>query len=235
MKWVLVTGGAKGLGATICLELAKAGYAIAIHYRSSKKAAEELASQCVKAGVEAEIIEGDLSNFATLKKFMEEYKERFFQTKAIIHNVGAYFVQPFLETSLEDLDYLFKANFFAPFYITREMQKSLIDSQGSVIHIGQTGVGKGRVKKGAPAYFLSKQALYHLTQSFAFELAPYNVRVNMVSPGILENSKDGDEYFIPMHRRGLLQEVASFVVFLLDEKNNYITGQNIEIAGGFGL
>ncbi len=235
MKWVLVTGGAKGVGEAISYALASEGHSIAVHYRNSKLDAQRVAEKCRQIGVQSEIIQGDFSTIPDLKTFVENYKNRFNDTKAIIHNVGKYLILPLLETSLEGLSDLFQENFLSPFYITKSLLSSLIASRGSIIHIGETGVAKGGPKREAPAYFMSKEALWQLTRSYALELAPYGVRVNMVSPGILENTIDSETKNLPMKRAGKLEEIASLVAFLLREENHYITGQNIEVAGGFGL
>jgi len=221
----------------MCYQLAKAGHSVAVHYRNSLADAEKVAAKCRSLGVEAEIIQGDFSSIDHLKAFTRQYLDRFHETKAVIHNVGAYLITPLLKTDLEAFESLFQTNFFTPFYLTKSLLPSLIRAKGCVIHIGQSGVGKGGPKRKAPAYFISKEALFQLTRSLALELAPEGVRVNMVSPGVMENSVDLEDNrkLLPMGRPGSLEEIASFAVFLLDEKNSYITGQNIEVAGGFGL
>ena len=86
-----------------------------------------------------------------------------------------------------------------------------------------------------PAYTMTKAALYSYTRSLAKELAPSKVKVNMISPGVMENSIDLENHTLPMGRPAYLAEVARVACWLLREENSYITGQNIEIAGGFGL
>lgn len=237
MGKVLVTGGAQRLGREICLALADRGHSLVIHYRNSLELAKKVVSDCKERGGQAEIIYGDFSTHQATNDFIEEYHSRFSDTQGIVHNVGNYWIGPLLQTSFAKWESLFQVNCFAPFLISQSLISSLVKYQGSIIHIGNVGVVKGGPKKNAPAYFMTKESLWQLTQSLALELAPYHVNVNMVSPGMLENSVDLSQYIdkLPMKRAGKLSEVASLVVFLMEEKNRYITGQNIDVAGAFEL
>jgi len=107
--------------------------------------------------------------------------------------------------------------------------------QGVVINIGTTGLARNHADVHAPFYNASKQALLYMTRSLAKELAPYKVRVNMVSPGAMSHSVDLAEYAdrLPFRRPASPEEVAEAVAFLVKEE--YVTGQNLEVAGGFGL
>lgn len=233
MAWALVTGGAKRLGAALCLSLAAQGHSVAIHYRQSKEQAEKVAKACRAQGVEAETIGGDFSTADQLASFSKRYLSLFPETAVMIHNVGNYLVRPLENTSPEEWVELFQVNLHAPFILTQHLIPALIRHQGRVIHLGVCGLMGHRASLSASAYMLTKEALWGLTRIQARAYAPYGVTVNMVSPGQLDISVDRRE--VPMGREGTCHEVCQVVNFLLSQDNRYITGQNIEVAGGLGL
>ncbi len=233
MKWALITGGAKGLGASLCLSLADEGQAVAVHYNTSKDEASEVVQECRKKGVCAEAIQGDFSNRETVEDFIKRYLHQFSETNILINNIGNYFIGSAAHTPIETWESLFQMNLHTPFMLSNSLAPSLLRNQGNIIHIGVSGILRQNANTYTTAYSLTKQALYGLTLSQAKEWATHGLRVNMVSPGELDYSMD--HHKIPMNRPGTCLEVCRVVNFLLDPKNGYITGQNIEIAGGLGL
>lgn len=237
MNWTLVTGGAKNLGAAICKELARQKYPVVIHFRQSVKEAHAVLQECRRFNVEAECIQGDFSTRESTQKFLIEYKEKFPQTKSLINNVGNYFIGSSLKTPEEQWDDLFQTNLHAPFMLIKNLMPSIKQLQGSVINIGIAGLNTSRVDHYSTVYTMAKAGLLMLTQSLAAELAPDLVRINMISPGYLDTAVDLPQELtkIPMKRPAKNQEVADLIAFLLSDKAQYITGQNIEIAGGTRL
>lgn len=233
MKWTLVTGGAKRLGAEICRALAQKGHSIVIQYNTSKKEAEALAEECRGYNVAVECLQGSFSSLESTLEFIQRYKERFPHTENLINNVGKYLVKKAVNTSPEDFYELFQLNVHAPHLLSLK----IVEDGGSIINIGTSGVLSFRANTLCPVYTASKSALWSLTKSLAKEFIPRGIRVNMVSPGILENSIDApsDASHLLMKRLGTLHEVACMVTHLLEKESSYITGQNIEVAGGIGL
>ena len=236
MKPILVTGGAKGLGAQICLELAYQGHDVVIHYRTSQVAAHLLAKECRNYKIKAELIQGDFSSKEALNDFITRYTKFFPETKGLINNVGNYLIASSQDTTPDQWLELFQTNFFTPVFLTQALLPALRASQGSIMNVGVTGLESRRSFIQTMAYAASKDALHFYTVSLAKELAPDNIRVNMVSPGYMENSIDlPDPTLLPMKRAASLQEVARIIASFFDLKTAYITGQNLEIAGAFGL
>lgn len=238
MSWTLITGSAQRLGAQLCYALAEKGYDIVVHYNKSEKEALQVVQDCRKLGVQSECIQGDFSTLDSTQDFVDRYLVRFSDTSNLIHNVGNYLVEPLLETSISDWYALFQTNLHAPWLLTRALASSLKRNKGNVIHIGTSGLHSTHANVSSMAYHLSKLSLWGLTLGMARELASDLVRVNMVSPGILDISvvqPVSPEESIPLKRMGKMEEVARVVAFLLDPKSAYITGQNIEVAGGVGL
>jgi len=237
MSWTLVTGGAKNLGATIAIELARLGYNIVIHYRSSYLEAQHVVSQCSQYGVNASMIQGDFSSWESTQEFIQRYKEQFSDTSHLINNVGNYLIASSLNTTVQQWYDLFQTNLHTPYLLTKALLPSIKERKGSIINIGVVGLNSWKADTYSTVYTLAKAGLLTLTRSLARELASEGVRVNMVSPGHLEKSIDlpQDLTKIPMQRPGKYSEVADLIAYLLSNKAQYITGQNIEIAGGTRL
>ncbi len=236
MSKTLVTGGAKNLGKEIVLKLAKNKQDLLIHYNKSKKEAFELVKECHTLGVKAEAVFGDFSNFEGMKAFIDLLKP-FKKIKNIVNNVGNYLVKPVLETSFNETNALFMTNLFAPLFLIQSIIPSIKEEKGSIVNIGVCGIDHGRAENYSMVYSMTKASLLMLTRSLAKDLALFDVTVNMVSPGMLEDSFDApiNAKELPMKRFGTKQEVADVVLFLLNPNNHYITGQNIEVAGGLRL
>lgn len=236
MKWVLVTGGAKRIGAEICKTLAQEGYDVLVHYRTSKEEAHAVAQFCREKGVQAECLQGDFLTETSTKQFIQKLS-RFSNIHHLINNVGNYRQESLIDTSPEEWMEQFQINLHAPYACIQAVLPSLKLTQGSIINIGTSGITFPRSSPHAPTYRATKSALLFLTKQLARELAPFQVRVNMVSPGQLEISQDKpqDLKTIPMLRLGTVEEVTRVVLFLLHPDSAYITGQNIEVAGGLGI
>lgn len=237
MAWTLVTGGAKRLGAEISLSLAKAGYDVVIHYHRSQAEAQALRLECQQLGVKCEIIQGDFSSVESTLDFTRRYIKQFPDTQHLINNVGNYLIKSALNTTVDEWTALFQTNLTTPFILIRQFVPSLIRLQGAIINIGTSGIIFPRANTDSTAYSLTKGALWTLTRSLAKELALHQVRVNMVSPGYLDIAVDLPENpeSLPMKRPATCAEVGRVITFLLDRDSSYITGQNIEVAGGVGL
>lgn len=220
--WTLVTGAAKGLGEAICHELVRKGESVVIHYCSSQKKAEELAKQ-----LSCELIQGDFSTENSTAIFIQEYLRRFPNTKNLVNNVGNYTIASGLDTSIAEWKLLHQINFFTALELMQVLSPSIKSLGGSVVNIGVTGILSVPADVYSTAYTSTKLALWMATKSFAKE----GLRANMVSPGYLENAID-----LPKNLKGIkLEEAARLVSFLLDERSQSITGQNIEIAQGLRL
>jgi NAD(P)-dependent dehydrogenase (short-subunit alcohol dehydrogenase family) len=233
-NWTLVTGGAKGLGAEICRTLAKEGHSLLVHYKTSREAAEEVVRQCRSFGVQAEMLQGDFSTKAATETFLKHYLDQFPETEFLVNNVGPFLEKSVLKTKPEELISLFQTNACAPLMLSQGVIQSLKKHRGAIVNIGIAGLQALYPDNVSSGYSAAKLSLFLMTKALARELAPFEVRVNMVSPGYLENSIHLPADF-PMKRPGTLLETAQLVAYLLRSESRYITGQNIEIAGGVRL
>ncbi|MGA8165141.1 MAG: SDR family oxidoreductase [Waddliaceae bacterium] len=237
MAWALVTGGAKRLGAEICRTLAKNGYDVLIHYRRSAHEAQDIQQRCLRYGVRAETLQGDFSTTESMQTFIKELKAQYPKIAIVINNVGNFFAGSALQTPLEEGMALFQLNLHTPLALIQALIPSLKTEQGSVINIGMAGINSIKADEKYTLYRMAKMSLLMLTKSLAKELASSHVRVNMVSPGELtiSSSLSQTRSLLPMQRAATVEEVAKVVAFLLSPDSAYITGQNIEVAGGLAL
>ncbi len=237
MGWTLVTGGAKRLGAKLCLDLSAEGHSVLVHYRTSKKEAEEVVETCRSLGAIAEMIQGDFSTMSSTEDFIRVCRTNFPSIRVLINNVGNYLVKPASKTSIQEWNAIFQSNLYTPFALSSAFLNSLCENRGSIVNIGIAGLEGMRADIYSTAYMSAKMALLMLTKSLAKETASQGLRVNMISPGYLENAIDlpQDPAHLPMERAATLDEISRLVIYLLNEQNNYITGQNIEVAGGVRL
>lgn len=236
-KWVLVTGAAKGLGVEICHQLAKNGFNIVVHYSSSSSEASQVVQECQEVGVCAESLQGNFSSPEDLADFIRRYTAQYPKTCGLINNVGPFLIKPALETNEGEWLEMFQTNLFAPAALIRALMPSLQSEQGSIVNIGVAGLHTLRADTFSTAYTIAKMSLWMLTKSLALEAVPFNVRVNMVSPGYLERSVSHPEDISQLlHQRfGSSLEVAEVIAFLFSSSAQYITGQNIEVAGAVRL
>lgn len=235
MRPILVTGGAKGLGAEIAVQLAANGHDVLIHFRNSKKEAEEVVKRCEAFGVSARALQGDFATHEMLKKLIEELSV-YSQVKGIVNNVGNYLIAPLKETENSDWSALFQTNFFAPVFLTKTLLPSICEQKGGIVNIGVVGLNSARAFLQAAAFTATKSALWSYTRSLAKEMAPHLIPVNMVSPSYLENAVDLPNLdTLPMKRSVSLRDAAKLVSLLFEEESRSITGQNIEITAGVGL
>lgn len=233
MSWTLITGASCNLGAKTALCLAEHGHNILIHYNKSLANADEVARCCRNCGVQAEVIQGDFSTKQGVEKFTAQLLSQFPNVKVLINNVGNYLSKSASETSIEEWEAMFQSNLFAPVALTRALIPSIIKFQGNIVNIGTSGISL-KANSVNTAYISAKTALLLFTKTLAKELASAQVTVNMVSPGQLETSVIEIKN-IPMGRDAQFKDVTSVILYLLQESNRYLTGQNIEVAGGLGL
>lgn len=236
-QWTLVTGGAKGLGKAICMRLASCGHHVVVHYRHSEQEAQQIAQACERLGVRSGICQGDFSTPGSVKDFIDRYQVMFGETLAVVNNVGMFLQASASITPTDRWMELFQVNLHAPVAVMQGLLPSLRRNRGAIVNIGMAGVEHSYADVYCSAYTASKAALWQVTRSFAKELASAHVRVNMVSPGYLENSvvKPASLQSLPMGREATREEVAETVAFLLKDTTQYITGQNIEVAGAVRL
>lgn len=230
----LVTGGAVRVGRAISLGLAEAGFAVAVHYRSSEGPAEEVAARVRDLGREALTVPGDLSRPEAAEAVVAAVRERFGRLDVLVNSAAGFDARPLEDTDADAWDAVMDLNVRAPHLLVRAAADLLRASRGSVINL--VDLSAFQPWTNFPAHAVSKAALAHLTKVQARTLAP-DVRVNAIAPGAVLPPDDYPEGQIeelrtrtPMQALGTPQDVVSAVLFLAGA--SYVTGQILAVDGG---
>jgi 3-oxoacyl-[acyl-carrier protein] reductase len=231
----LVTGSAKGIGRAILLALAKDGLNVAVHYRNSQEEALQTMAEAQVLGVRAIAIQADVTQVAEAQNLIDQTVAQLGRLDVLVNNVGDYIKKPIDQTSPEEWHQMLDSNLNAPFYLTQHALPYLGQhGQGRVINLGFAGAQNLVARPGITPYVIAKTGLILYSKALAKRLAP-RVTVNVVSPGVAENSVSKPIDEIPMGRLAELDELAQAAVFLVDEHSAYITGQVLEVSGGWNL
>ena len=241
-KIVLITGGAKRVGASICRLLHENGANLMIHYRTSVNEARGLQAELnLKRANSVAIIQGDLLNLSVLPSLVQETIKHFGKLDVLINNASSYYPTEIGGINEEQWQDLMGSNLKAPLFLSQAAAIELRKQQGCIINI--TDMHVERPKKGYIVYSIAKAGLVTLTKSLAHELSP-EVRVNAVAPGPVmwpENNPQFDELYRQrvisqtlLKRIGEPNDIAKAVKFLIQDAP-FITGQVIAVDGGRSL
>ncbi len=212
-KIAIVTGNAKGLGKHISERLLELGYTQPDIIRSQ---------------------DYDLSQAEFAAKLIEDTLEKHGRLDLLVNNIGNYVAKSIDDISINEWQDLIGSNLNASFYMSKFALPHLRKSRGKIVNIGFASLEKSSPEPNIIAYHTAKMGLLSLTQGLAKAEATNAVLVNMVSPGSMENTvKHNAISKIPLGRLATLDEVTDAVLFLVS--SDYITGQNLEVAGGWGL
>jgi 3-oxoacyl-[acyl-carrier protein] reductase len=231
----LVTGGARRLGRHLCELLATRGYRVVIGYRSSETDAARLAAEIVQTGGEARAAHVDIAILQSVEELFRTIDESEGRLDVLINNVGNYNPQPLEVLEPAHWDATIQTNLSGGFYCCFHALKRL-GRGGQIINIGNAGLSGYAADLTGLDYHVSKSGMLVVTRSLAKAYAAQGIRINMVSPGMLNNSIDFPDdvaAWIPMGRGGELDDVGQAVRYLL--KASYVTGVNIDVAGGYRL
>jgi NAD(P)-dependent dehydrogenase (short-subunit alcohol dehydrogenase family) len=236
MPSALVTGSAKGIGKAILLALAKHGYDVAVHYRSSLSEAKAVADEAASYGVKARVIQADVTNPDEAKNLVNQAHDTFGRLDVLVNNVGNYHKGPLNELTDENWHEMLDSNLNAVFYTCQAavpfMQKQ---QSGRIVNIGFAGAENLIARPNTVAYVIAKTGVLLYSKALAKSEAENNITVNVVSPGVIENSISQPIEDIPMKRTGTLLELVSAVMYFLSPEARYVTGTNLQVAGGWNL
>ena len=237
-KVVLVTGGAKRVGAAIVRRLHREGASVMLHYRGSEREANALRSELNAARANSvALVQADLLDLAGLAEIVRNAVNRFERIDALVNNASAFFPTPVGEMTQATWENLIGTNLRAPLFLSQAVAPHLKKTNGAIVNI--TDIHAERPLKNYVIYSIAKAGLAGLTRSLARELGP-EVRVNGVAPGPIAWPEDGsfDEVArqrvisnTVLKRTGDPDDVARAVYYLIAEAP-YVTGQIIAVDGG---
>ena len=233
----VVTGGARRLGRHLCTTLAARGYDVVILYRSSEEDARALVQEITATGRRARARAVDVGVESEVAAAFAEIARDEGRVDLLVNNVGNYNPQDITKLSPAVWDATLATNLSGAYYCCFHTLP-LMPAEGNIINIGMAGLEGIRANVRGADYYVSKTGLLSLTRSLAVAYAGRNIRVNMVSPGQLDNSVDLPPpheigQTVPLGRAGELHDVAQAIEYLLDA--TYVTGANIDVAGGYRL
>jgi pteridine reductase len=238
-KVVLVTGGAKRVGAAICRRLHAAGASVALHYRSSAQEARALADELNALRENSALcVQADLLDVAVLPAMVEQVTRQFGRLDALVNNASSFYATPLADINAAQWDDLIGTNLKAPLWLAQAAQAELRRRHGAIVNI--VDIHAERPMRGHVLYSVAKAGLSALTLALAQELAP-QVRVNAVAPGVIiwpegepwqdQARRDKIVAHTLLLREGEPDDIARTVKFLLADAP-YITGQIINVDGG---
>lgn len=240
MKCALITGGSRGIGKAICMQLAKdTDYHILINYNSNEAAAKDTLKAVEAEGNTGEVIAFNVSDSEQVKAKLDAWQDQNPEAiiEVIINNAGITKDGLFMWMPKEDWQNVINTSLNGFFNVTNHLiQKMLRNRFGRIINIASVSGVKGTA--GQTNYSAAKGAIVAATKALAQEVAKRNITVNAVAPGFIKSDMTADldekelKRLIPANRFGEAQEVADLVSFLVSKKSSYITGEVVNINGG---
>ena len=240
MKYALVTGGSRGLGRAICLEIAQMGIPVIVNYQSNENAALEVKAEIEARGGQAELMRFDVSKVDEVESALGNWEDQhpddyiaYLVNNAGIRRDNVMFMMP-----EEDWHAVISTSLDGFFYVTRKLLPKMMQRKhgGRIVNMSSLSGLKGM--QGQVNYSAAKAALIGATKALALETAQRGVTVNAVAPGFIETDmtkelpQDELKQLVPMKRFGRPEEVAALVKFLISDSAAYITGEVISINGG---
>lgn len=241
-KVCIVTGGSRGIGKAIGLEMAKMGADVVINYQSNRKAAEEVMLEIEKLGKRARIYKADVADGNQVAEMVNNIYKEFGKIDILVNNAGITRDSLILRMKEEDWDGVINTNLKGVYNMSKACAKYMVKQRrGRIINISSIVGLFGNA--GQTNYSAAKAGIIGFTRSLAKELGSRGITVNAVAPGFIKTDmtlglieKDiSIKEKIPLKRVGTPEDIAQSVVFLASDKASYITGQVLAIDGGLGL
>lgn len=239
-KVALVTGGGRGIGRAIALELGRAGATVAVNYRTSAALAEAVCQEIEGCGGHSMPIGGDVGVAAEAEAMVTAVIAQFDRLDILVNNAGIVRDRLLLRMSVEDWDEVLRIDLRGAFLCTKAALRSMVRQRsGRIVNVGSIVGVTGNA--GQANYAAAKGGLIAFTRSVAREVASRSITANVVAPGyietamwasVAEDARRRALELIPLGRTGAPEDVAAVVAFLASDRAGYITGQVIHVDGG---
>lgn len=231
-KNVFITGSARGLGRALALKFAEQGTVVIGHDRSSKKEADELLEELKKFNPKCGMFQANLRSPEETGEMMEKIHQGYGHIDILINNIGNFIYKPFDATTFEEFADVIESNLYSTFLCSKLVLEKMKERRsGVIINLGCAGADRIVIRELTTPYYIAKTGVLMLTKILAHTYAPYGIRVNSVSPGILETSVA--KLDVPAGRYATFDDIFNAMSFLLSSDASYINGANIEVAGAW--
>lgn len=241
-KVALITGGARGIGRAIALDLAGRGWSVAICYRTSSKEGSEVVEAVKKKGSQGWASQCDVSDPKAAETLVQQVEQRWGRIDALINCAGPYHRVGLLQETVEGWHSMFDNNLHPVFYLSRAIAPGMIERKwGRIVCFSMANADQLVAQPQLTAHYISKVGLLVLVRSLARVMAPHGVTVNAISPGFIDSGSAPKEELAAMVKRipagyvGTLGDAVSAVWFLLSEKARYMNGANLHLSGAWGI
>lgn len=233
-KTALVTGSSRGIGKAILYALAEEGCNVILHHFKSSREAKNIIKELTLKGVKISSYSCDLTRLNDVKEMFKKISIKNKKLDVLVNNVGNYLNKELTKLTFEEWDEIIKSNLNTAFYCTKLSLPLLKKSKsGRIINIGYASTGQIVAKPNILPYQIAKTGILLMTKAYAKNQAKNKILVNMISPGVMENSIHYPKKEIPLKKIGSLKGLAKLVIQTI--KSDYTTGAHIEYAGGFNL
>jgi len=243
-KVLIVTGGSRGIGAATSLRAAQIGYSVCINYEKSSKNANQVVREINFKGGKAIAVQADISSAKEVERLFKTTEIELGALSALVNNAGISGSRSkLIDLDISEIKHIFEVNLLGYFYCAKEAIKRMSRSSGgqggAIVNISSQAAKYGG--NGLTPYAASKAAINNFTLSLSREVALEGIRVNAVSPGIIETDQhdfsneavlNNKKKEIPAGRLGTPQEVANAILWLLSDKAAYVTGALLPVTGG---
>jgi len=245
-KVVLVTGGYRGLGKSICLMLAEEGAKVGVNHRRTPDEAGDVVDEIQqKFDTQAAAIQGDISKEDDVIAMFDQMEQSLGPVDALVNNAAFCPVGPTAELSVEDFVYTLQVNMAGTFMCSREMVRRLLATgrHGKIVNVSSQAAFRGS-QSGKTAYDSTKMGIIGFTISLAREMSQHGINVNCVAPGLMYTEMlaeavdaDPERYNkrVPLGRLGKTDEIAGVAVFLCSDRASYMTGATVDVSGGLAM
>jgi len=238
----LITGGAKGIGRGIALDLAAQQWKIAFCYRTSEEAAKTTAQTITDRGGQALPIQCDVSDHDAAKQMATQVEKEWGQIDALINSAGPYHRINLFEESVEGWNDMFDGNLHPIFYLARAVAPGMkARKTGRIVNFSMANADQMISQPDVTAHYIAKAGVLILTRTLAKLLAPHGITVNAVSPGFIDSGSAPPTELAAMTKRipagyiGTVDDTVAAVRYLLSDEARYVNGANIQISGGWGI
>jgi 3-oxoacyl-[acyl-carrier protein] reductase len=238
----LITGGARGIGRGIALDLAGNNWKVAICYRTSQQEAEEVTRTIEGQGGQALAIQCDVSDPTAAAQLVQHVEGTWGRIDALINGAGPYHRVPLFEETVEGWSEMFTNNLHPIFYLAKAVAPGMkARKSGRIISFSMANADKMEAQPHVTAHYIAKAGVLILTRTLAKLLASDGITVNAISPGFIDSGSappgelDGMAKKIPAGYIGKVDDTVQAVRYFLSDEARYVTGANLHVSGGWGI